>query len=591
MPPDPQQPAFSFRTRAQSLKRLQEETFDLLVIGGGITGTAVARDAVLRGLKVALVEKRDFAFGTSSRSSKLIHGGLRYLEKFEFSLVFEALKERALLLRTMPTLVRPLPFYFPVYRKDRPGKLILGLGMWFYDLLSLFRAPGFHRSLSKRGFLREVPALNPEGLRGGYRYYDASMWDDVIAVEVARAAQASGACLVSYCEALEPVWSGGQPGAGAIHGFRVRDREPEALGGSPAPEFTVKAKRVAICLGPYTDLLGPKLSRDWKPRLSPSKGVHLVFDLRRLPVPGALVMSNPGDGRIAFVMPRPDYGTGVTIVGTTDGPVGADPDRADVEASEVRYLLGLLRRYFPSLELTDSDILSAYVGVRPLVAPGGTDSSGQDATALQKVSREHHIEEGPGQVIWVAGGKYTTHRTMAAEIVDTVVARWKEHAERNEAPPMPALQADFDTEAPPSLEFTAERTNTAKAQAERQGLKVPQPLWERFGADALSVAEIQSKHPNLSGLSDPPGFPYLEAQLRHQIRNGMVMHLSDFYFRRSALFLARADHGLPWLEGLSKVWAEERGLGVEAAARERARTEAQLVERVRWTQSLRAVSA
>src|SRR5437879_1914815 len=170
---------FSFRSRADSIRRFGTEVFDLLVIGGGISGASVARDAASRGLKVALVEKRDFAWGTSSLSSKLIHGGLRYLENFEFGLVFEALSERSLLLRTAPHMVRPLPFYFPVYEGDAHSKGQLGLGMWLYDLLAMFRTPEFHRNLSSPQMVEEIPFIRQAGLKGGFRYYDASMWDDV----------------------------------------------------------------------------------------------------------------------------------------------------------------------------------------------------------------------------------------------------------------------------------------------------------------------------------------------------------------------------------------------------------------------------
>src|SRR5580700_5677796 len=163
---------FSFRSRSEAIRRFGTEVFDLLVIGGGISGACVARDAASRGLKVALVEKRDFAWGTSSRSSKLIHGGLRYLENFEFGLVFEALSERSLLLRTVPHMVRPLRFYFPVYEGDAHGKGVLGLGMWLYDLLAMFRTPEFHRSLTSQQMIQDIPFIQTTGLQGGFRYYD-----------------------------------------------------------------------------------------------------------------------------------------------------------------------------------------------------------------------------------------------------------------------------------------------------------------------------------------------------------------------------------------------------------------------------------
>src|SRR5262245_14533187 len=192
---------FSFRSRAEALRAFREEVFDLLIIGGGITGAGTARDAVSRGLKVALVEARDFAWGTSSRSSKLIHGGLRYLQNMEFGLVFEALSERSHLLKTVPHMVRPLPFFMSVYKGDKPGKLLLNIGLWIYDVLALGRAPGFHHVFSKKKFLEQIPFLKGEGLKGGFRYYDASMWDDVLAVETLRAAHEGGAAIANYVEA------------------------------------------------------------------------------------------------------------------------------------------------------------------------------------------------------------------------------------------------------------------------------------------------------------------------------------------------------------------------------------------------------
>ncbi|MEO7165119.1 MAG: FAD-dependent oxidoreductase, partial [Bdellovibrionia bacterium] len=342
---------FSFRTREESLKRFREETFDLLIIGGGIIGASVARDATSRGLKVALVERNDFAYGTSSRSSKLIHGGLRYLQNLEFGLVFEALAERALLLKTVPYRVRPLPFYLPVYQGDPNGKALLSLGLWLYDLLALFRTPGFHRQLSRDQILKEMPFLKADGLQGGFQYFDASMWDDVLAVENVKAAQRGGAAVASYVDAIEPLWEKER-----IVGFRASDRNRNRNGKLSA-NFEIEAHCTVVCAGPWTDQVGLTLSKNWPRWLNLSKGVHLVFDLKRIPVPGAMVMSHPTDGRIAFVIPRPDYGAGVVIVGTTDGATDRDPDKAQVSKLDIDYLMGLLNRYFPTLNLTQEDIL------------------------------------------------------------------------------------------------------------------------------------------------------------------------------------------------------------------------------------------
>lgn len=562
---------FSAQSRVRAIERFEREHFDLLVVGGGITGSAVARDAVRRGLKVALVEAHDFAHGTSSRSSKLIHGGLRYLENFEFGLVFESLAERALLLRTMPSLVRPLAFYLPAYSGAKRGMAILDLGLWFYDLLALFRTPGFHKRLSRNDLLRSFPFLKKEGLLGGFRYYDASMWDDVMGVEILRGAQSEGAAIASRVEALSPLREGKR-----VDGFRVKDRET-------GKEFDLRATRTVFCTGPWTDITGKLLEQgeagvEWKRWLAPSKGVHLLFDLKRFPVPGALVMTHPNDGRIAFVIPRPDFGPGVVVVGTTDGETDLNPDKAIVADSDVEYLLGLLRSTFPELELSRKDILSAYVGVRPLVDPA---RHGASASSLQKVSREHEIETLEGGVTVVAGGKYTTHRTMATEIVDHVLHQWNLDARSKVWPAHPMQLKEPHTEVPSNLAGTPEAIAAARVQAKSKGLEIPDPIWSRYGAAALQVAELRQSFED-TGLGDPEGFPWLAAQLRYGIRHEMVLHLEDFWMRRIPLYAARADHGEPWFEALSRVWAEELGRSESARVSEVQNLKAELDRRSSW---------
>jgi glycerol-3-phosphate dehydrogenase len=568
---------FSFRSRAQSIQRFRDEVFDLLIIGGGITGAAVARDAISRGLSVALVERKDFAFGTSSRSSKLIHGGLRYLENMEFGLVFEALAERALLLKTVPQMVRPLPFYMPVYKGGAHKKAILSMGLWLYDLLALLRTPGFHRGLSKKDILSEIPFLNPENLEGGFRYYDASMWDDVLAVQTLRAAQEGGAAVANYIEAVEPIWEQEK-----IAGFRVKDLEKS---NHPA-KIALRAQRTIVCAGPWTDELGGRLSKDWQRWLTPSKGVHLIFDLKRIPLPGAMVMSHPADGRVSFVIARPDYGPGIVLVGTTDGPTDDNPERAEIKPEDVDYLMKLLDRYFPDLKLTRDDILSGYVGVRPLMggdaAPKGEGAS-KKSSVLQKVSREHHIASGPGGTVVVAGGKYTTHRKMAEEIVDFTLKLWKKD------PSYPAYFKKSNTRHTVNAKATTEAIAHCREAAAQQNIKLPEELVSRYGAEALSIVKIDGESKGSGKVSaDPDGFPMLEAQLRHSIRTEMVMHLEDFYLRRIPFYATRKDHGLPWAEALARVWAEERNEEESEVRAELARLEKELAERSAW-QKPRAV--
>ena len=570
---------FSFRTREAALKRFKDEVFDLLVIGGGITGAATARDAMSRGLKVALVEKGDFASGTSSRSSKLVHGGLRYLQNLELGLVFESLRERTLLLKTVPHMVRPLRFYVPVYRGDTNGVAVVSIGLWLYDLLTLFRTPGLHRRLSRKAFIKEIPNIRQEGLVGGFRYYDASMWDDVLAVETARAASAGGAAIASYVEAIAPLWVGDR-----IRGFRVRDLE--ATGS--AAEINVRAHRVIVCAGPWTDQMGAKISLHWKPWLNPSKGVHLIFDLKKIPVPGALVMAHPEDGRISFVIPRPDFGAGITLVGTTDGPTPLDPEKAEVERADVDYLFDLLKKYFPKLVLTTSDILSAYVGVRPLFTEA-TGSEGQaNAASLQKVSREHHIGMGPGGTVLVAGGKYTTHRKMAEEIVEFVLRSWRDDVRDGRFERYPEVLkwslGRSRTKTPVNPLATTESVQECIALAKSENVSIAPELLDRYGGEALDVVRAAPASKTLK--EDPAGFPLLEAQLRHTIRSEMVMHLEDFYLRRIPLYATRTDHGVPWAETLARVWATERGIDEPHVRAELARLQSEIDRRSRWQKNL-----
>lgn len=575
---------FSFVSRQQTLKRFASETFDFLIIGGGITGVAVARDAASRGLRVALIEKADFASGTSSTSSKLVHGGLRYLENFEFKLVFESLSERAQLIRNQPNMVRWLKFYLPVYDTDPRGKNLVSIGLWLYDLLSLFRAPHFHRRLSKKAMIAELPNLRKEGLTGGFTYYDASMWDDVMCMENARAASDLGAAIASRVEAVAPIWRDieGKTGEKRIIGFSALDH-------FTGKKISVLAHRTIVCGGPFTDQIGTLLLEgapsaeakpytdekgEWKKWLKPSRGTHLVFAKERFPVPGALLLSNVEDSRISFVIPRVDFGTGVVIVGTTDGPSPENPNEVRTKESDIAYLFRLLGRYFPELNLSEVDVLARYVGVRPLMDPDfGHQGNGMSGGSLSSVSREHHIDRGPGGTILVAGGKYTTHRTMALEIADRALQEWDADFWSERAPRVPRWKQPR-TDTPVNLAVSTEAVAEFREEleeAKRQGLPASEAalveaLVQRYGADARVILEIHAQYPE-SGES-PDGFPYLEAQLRYAIRKEMVLSLEDFYFRRIPLYLGRKDHADRWISSLSQVWALELGKNEDERATE-----------------------
>lgn len=526
-------PEFSHRTRQKNLARLEAEEFDFLVIGGGITGAGVAWDASSRGYKVALVEKYDYAHGTSSRSSKLVHGGLRYLENYEFPLVFEALSERTYLLQSAPHLVRPLPFYMPVYEDSPHSSYLLSAGMWFYDVLSLFRAPSLHQRISAGTSGRMIPGIKKDGLVCSFKYFDASMWDDALVLDVLLKAHEFGACITSRTTAIEPK----RDSSGKITEMKVRD---ELTG----KEKKIKFKRLIVCAGVWTDEVGKMLEGHvWKDWLAPSRGVHLVFDWKRFPVPGAVTMQI-ADGRIAFVIPRHDYGQGITIVGTTDGPITLPPDQIEDEQKAISedrsYLIGLLAQYFPDLKLTDADILNHYIGIRPLVNPHRNQKGGSEN--LQTVSREHTIDHGPGGSVVVAGGKYTTFRKMAEEIVDFATKDW------TRAEPQTDTMI-FDPASPT-------RVQRAREIARAKGFRIPEKLFERYGSDALRIYQIHEQDCDQTQI-DPEGFPLLEAQFRYAMRHQMVMSVEDFVRRRQPLYLCRQDQGAPWYALLEKALKDE----------------------------------
>jgi glycerol-3-phosphate dehydrogenase len=526
-------PEFSHRTRARNLERLSSEEFDFLIIGGGITGAGVAWDASSRGYKVALLEKDDFAHGTSSRSSKLVHGGLRYLENYEFPLVFEALSERSYLLQSAPHLVRPLPFFMPVYEDSPHSATLLSAGMWFYDLLSLFRAPALHQRFSGGVSARLIPGIKEKGLKCSFKYYDASMWDDALVIDVLQRAHDLGACITSQTRAM----SSSRDASGKITGIGFRDM-------MSGRDHQVRFKKLIVCAGVWTDEVGALLEgATWKPWIAPSRGLHIVFDWSRFPVPGAVTMQID-DGRIAFAIPRHDYGTGITIVGTTDGPCSLPPDRIEDEIDAISkdraYLIELLSKYFPALQLGESDVINHYIGIRPLVNPDRNREKG--TRSLQKVSREHTIDHGPGGSVVVAGGKYTTFRKMAGEIVDFACSD------------LAYREPDTDVALfPPALPGEIQR---AREAARARGLKVPEKLFERYGADALEICRIHEESCDRS-VADPEGFPLLEAQFRYSVRHQMVLSVEDFVKRRQPLHLCRRDHGTPWYPLLEKALKDE----------------------------------
>ena len=390
-------PALGLASRALAWSAVQAAPFDVLVVGGGITGAGVSRDAALRGLRVALVEADDWASGTSSRSSRLIHGGVRYLEHGHLHLVFEASRERRTLLTIAPHLVRPLRFTWPVYRGARIPRWKLRAGLLAYDALSLFRNVGTHHGASRRNILQREPQLRSEGLRGGARYWDASTDDVRLTLANVLSAAEAGAVVLNHVA----VRAFAHDAQGRVTGAALVD-------GTSGHHAMVTAKVVVNCTGPWSDVTRQLDDGAAPGAVLGSKGVHIAVRRDRVPCQDALTLLHPDDGRVFFILPSAVH----TIIGTTETPATTGPAGVRANRADVAYLLRAANHYFPAADLRPAQVISAWAGIRPLVAHAGTTAN--DA------SREHHIGASASGLLSVTGGKLTTYRAMAAEVVDAV---------------------------------------------------------------------------------------------------------------------------------------------------------------------------
>lgn len=385
-------PPRSTPARDRALAELRERRWDLLVVGGGITGVAVARDAALRGLSVALIEQHDLAFGTSSRSSRLVHGGLRYLEELDFRLVREGLQERGRLLSNSGGLVWPVEFVYPVYAGDPKPLWMIYVGTRLYAALAGRYAIRGPRLLEPQAVAERLPGLSRGGLDGAVSYADAATHDARLTVGVARSAAAAGAVIVTRVRAAELL------------------RRPAGVAGVGAEEvlassrFEIAARATVLATGPWQDL-----HADIPPIIRTARGTHVAVARQRLPIDDCLALSSPRDGRLVFALPGGDH----TVLGTTDEDDPVTPEDAAPTAGDVDYLLEAANHGFPAAGLRRRDVSGAWAGLRPLIAdPGERDPD--------ELSRRHEVVRG-GPGLWIlAGGKLTTHRRMAEDLVDAI---------------------------------------------------------------------------------------------------------------------------------------------------------------------------
>lgn len=494
--------------RATALERLEASTaeapFDVMVVGGGITGAGIALDAAARGMSVALVERGDFASGTSSKSSKLIHGGLRYLEQREFALMREACTERDLLRRLAPHLVEPIPMVLPV--SDRKRRVQFGVGLWAYDALASFKNMKVHRHIGGPDTEALVPALPPGKIRGGFLFYDAITDDVRLVMENLVSSVERGAVVCNYAEVCDLV-------GGRVCSAHVKDTVSGAT-------MDVFARRVIVAAGVWADKLEQQARSSAEPRLRPSKGIHLLFRKDALPVhETAAFVPDTARKRMLFVLPWLD----AVLVGTTDTAYEGSLDHPTVDEDDRNYVLDSLNGVF-DMGLEPEDIAGAYAGLRPLIQ--GKAGSTAD------LSRKHAVYEIAQGIIGITGGKMTTYRRMAIDVTDRVAADLGNHA-RSKTRWTRLGTADVD----------ALRSDvSAGTLALGLSPEIAHNLTRCYGDRARDVLAIARSE----GVIEPvaPGYRPIAAEAVYAARHEMAAHLSDFLARRTRLALTDRNAGI-----------------------------------------------
>lgn len=522
---------------------------DLLIIGGGITGAGIARDAALRGLSVVLFDKGDFGGGTSSKSSKLVHGGLRYLEHGEIGLVFESVSERRIQTQVAPHLVRPMPFLIPMYKGAKPSFEIMNLGLWIYDSLALFRAPRMHRAFrGAKAALEVEPQLRAENLRGALEYFDCATDDSRLVLENILDAQAIGARCHNYTE----VTSFQRGAGGAIEAVTAIDRRSGVT-------QRVGCRAVVLAAGAWTDETIAKLSvPGQKQLLRRTKGVHIVVPRERLPLARAITLISPVDGRVMFAIPWRER----TVLGTTDTDFEGSADEVCADAADIHYLCESANGCFSGTQLGPDDVIATWAGLRPLIR--------SDAESESDISREHEIYTRDDGMVIIAGGKLTTYRRMAKQAVDAAVrsltSRGLLQAERLVPPhtkhrPLPGAVGLSQ----PSLEGVAA---VGRELMDRFGLDVDAAthLCGVYGVRALILAEQIGKD-GARGHRLDRELPYVWAEIDFAVQHDLAVTLEDVLGRRVPLLLTGRDQGLGVCERVAERMAEL--CGWDAAQRQR----------------------
>ncbi|MFU8860491.1 MAG: glycerol-3-phosphate dehydrogenase/oxidase [Cyclonatronaceae bacterium] len=494
--------------RTNMLNTLKEKTgyWDMVIVGGGATGLGVAVDAATRGYKILLLEQSDFAKGTSSRSTKLVHGGVRYLQQGNVSLVLEALRERGLLLQNAPHLVRNQSFIVPNY--DWWEGPFYGVGMKVYDMLAGKLGFGKSKVLSLEKTMKALPTIEPGGLRGGVIYHDGQFDDSRLAVNLAQTSAENGGTLINYMKVTGLMKSNDM-----IDGVTARDM----IGGE---EYEINARVVINATGAFTDTLIQMDDKQAESIISPSQGIHLVLDKHFLPGDSAIMVPHTDDGRVLFAVPW----HGKVVVGTTDTPV----DKAELEPKaleeEIGFVLKHAKQYLTG-NPTRKDVRSVFAGLRPLVKAEG-------ATSTASLSRDHTLIISPTGLVTITGGKWTTYRKMAQDVVD-------------QASTVAGLnRRDCITE-------------TLRIHGWLKSVNTAEPL-HYYGSDRVAINRLIDEDPEL-GKPLHKRLPYLKVEVVWSVRNEMAMTVEDVLSRRTRALLLDAKASVEMAPEVARLMAKETG--------------------------------
>ncbi len=524
----------------------QQEPFDLLIIGGGGTGCGIALDAATRGLKVALVEKNDFSEGTSSRSTKLVHGGVRYLEmaikkldRNQYALVKDGLYERGVLLKNAPHLSHRLPLVTPLYHWMEVPYIFAGLK--FYDILSGKMGIGHSRLVGRKEALERFPMLRSEGLKAGVLYYDGQFNDARMAVTLAITAAENGAMMANHLEAIHLLKQNGKVG-----GALVRDN----LTGET---FEVRARGVINAGGPFADRIRRLDDETVEPILKVSSGIHIVLDKKFAPPATGLMIPKTEDGRVLFILPW----EGHALIGTTDEPAELT-DHPKAEEKDIAYLLRHIRRYF-DLEITENDIQSVWSGLRPLVFdPKAADTA--------RLARDHVISESPSGLLTITGGKWTTYRKMAEDAVDQAVQNFALTPQKGCISDRVPLVGGANYQ---------EGGDRVLVRENNLDPDIAGHLNRSYGDRAQKVVQLAEV-----GFAARlhPDHPYIEAEVIYGVRHEMAQRAIDLLTRRLPLALLDRAAARSAVDRTIEIMADELGWDIERRADEEKLAEKRLGE-------------